>query len=306
VKVFITGSTGLLGSTLLRQAPSHIELGASYNVNKLVPNVSCRYFYADITRKNLIAKAFSSFKPDVVIHTAAIATPDYCDKHKEEAYRVNVVGTKNIIKECRKNNVVLVYITTNGVYDGEYPPYDESIKPKPIDFYGKTKYQSEKLVMQSKVPYIIIRLITMYGWNNPFERQNPVTWLLEILGRNKTPINMVTDMFCNFLFVEEASKAIWKSILSKQWGESFNIAGKNCQSRFDFTREIAKVFGLDQRMIYPVTLNFFKYFVPRPKNTCFITNKMEKVLKIKPINTTKGLRHMKNNPISEAFWKEIR
>jgi len=305
MKVFVTGSTGLLGSTLLRLASPKYILGASYNINKLVPNISCTYYHVDITDQQLVQNAFRKFNPGVVIHTAALATPDYCDKHQDEAWLVNVEGTKNIINACKKQNSILVYVTTNGVYNGKNPPYDENSIPKPIDFYGKTKHEGEKLVQNSGIPFIIMRLITMYGWNNPKERQNPVTWLLYILGKNKTPVNMVNDMYNNFLFVESAAEAIWKAINKRKIGESFNIAGKDCISRYDFSKEIARVFGLDKSMIYPVTSDFFKNFVPRPKNTCFDTGKMKKILNINPLSIKNGLTLMKKNNLAHDIWREI-
>lgn len=305
MKVFITGSTGLLGSTLLRSAPQGVTLAASYNKNNLVPNVDCRYFHVDITNQSMVEKAIAEFKPHIVIHTAAIATPDYCDKHKDEAQAVNITGTKNIIEACKKYGSSLVYITTNGIYDGEHAPYDEQAEPRPIDYYGYTKYEGEKMTKSAGISYIVIRLITMYGWNNPNERQNPLTWLLEIMGKNKTPVNMVTDMYNNFLSVESAAQSIWKAIELEKIDETFNIAGKECMSRYDFSKHIAEIFGLDSTMLYPVTLDFFKNFVPRPKNTCFVTTKMEQVLKIIPLEVQKGLIHFKMHPLSDTAWKEI-
>lgn len=305
MKVFITGSTGLLGSTLLKNAPDYIDLAASYNKNKLVPNVECKYYNMDITSSAMVFSAMADYSPDIVIHTAAIATPDYCDKHKEEAKNVNIEGTKYIIDACKKNGCKIVFITTNGVYDGENPPYDEDTLPNPIDYYGFTKYEGEKMVQASGIEYIIIRLITMYGWNNPNERLNPLTWLIEILGRNKIPVNMVTDMYNNFLSVESASQSIWKAIELKKFHETFNIAGKDCISRYDFSKKIAEVFRLDQAMLYPVTLDFFKNFVKRPQNTCFVTKKMERVLKIEPASVKDGLARLKKNPLPTSFWKKV-
>jgi len=305
MRVFITGSTGLLGSTLLRLAPSSIKLAASYNKNTFVPKVTCNYYHVDITKKKLVDEAIAAFKPDIIIHTAAIATPDYCDKHPLEAEEVNIKGTKNIVAAAKKRGAMVVYITTNGVYDGEKAPYDELAKEKPIDVYGKTKVVAGEMVKNSDVPFLIFRLITMYGWNNPFERQNPLTWELDILGKNKTPLNMVNDMFNNFLSVEEAAKAIWKGILEGKKNEAYNIAGLNCISRYDFSKEIAEVFDLDSSLIYPVSLRFFKNFVPRPKNTCFITTKMETELQQKPLSTKTGLTFFKKHPLDDSFWKVV-
>jgi dTDP-4-dehydrorhamnose reductase len=305
LRVFITGSTGLLGSAILRQAPDHIKLGASYHVNKFVPNLLCQYYFMDLTKKSTVMEAIETFKPDVVIHTAAIAAPDYCDKHQDEAVEVNTRGTQRVIAACKKVGAKIVFITTNGVYDGKKPPYDETALPKPIDCYGITKYDGEKMVAESGLEYAIVRLITMYGWNNPHERQNPVTWLIKMLGENKTSVNMVTDMFNNFLYVEQAAEAIWKVVTLGKWGQSYNIAGKDCISRFDFSISIAKEFKLDEKMIFPTDLKSFKNFVPRPANTCFITTKMETELAVKPLLSTAGLKHMKKNPLPEKTWKSL-
>lgn len=305
MKIFVTGSTGLLGSSLLRNAPKAHTLYASYNINTLVPNVACKYYLCDITKKAQVNEVIKKIKPDVVIHTAAIATPDYCDKHKSEAKAVNINGTKYLIEACKIVGAKFVYITTNGVYDGKKAPYDEAAKPNPVDYYGVTKATGEKMTRESGVDFIIMRLITMYGWNNPKERQNPVTWQLKILGENKNPLNMVSDMYNNFLYVEDAAKAIWKAVGKKQYGESFNIAGRDCESRYDFSVKIAKAFDMDHKMIYPVKLSFFKNYVERPKNTCFITTKMQKVLGLKPTPSKAGLAHLKSHPLTDKTWKQL-
>lgn len=305
MRVFITGATDLLGESLLRLAPENIKLSASYNINALVPNVHCEYYHVDITQPKLIEQVFDKFKPDVVIHTAAISSPDFCNKNKEQAKKVNIFGTSNIIQACQRFKSSLVFISTNGVYDGKHAPYDEDAKPKPIDVYGKTKYEGELLIESSGIPFIVTRLMTMYGWNNPHERQNPATWLLEVLGKNKVSVHVVSDLFNNFLFSEFAATAIWKAILLERFGEYFNIAGKDCVSRYTFSQNVASVFHLDKRMIYKVKSNFFKNHVQRPKNTCFNTEKMENILGIKALSIEDGLLTMKNHALNESSWKKI-
>lgn len=305
MKVFITGSTDLLGSSLLRSAPKGIKLSASYNVNTLVPNVDCKYYHVDITQPKRIEEAFKKCKPDVVIHTAAISSPDYCEKHKATAIKVNIEGTQNVIKACQHYKSYFVFISSNGIYDGENPPYGENARAKPIDTYGETKHRGELLTASSGIPYIIIRLMTMYGWNNPYERHNPATWLLAALGKDKISVHVVTDLFNNFLLNEAGASAVWRAILLKKFGESFNIAGKECMSRYEFSQEVATVFNLDKNMIYKATSDFFKDHVIRPKNTCFATDKMEEVLGIKPLGVREGLLTMKKHRLDESSWKKL-
>lgn len=305
MKVFITGSTNLLASYLLRCAPKKIKLSASYNVNSLVPNINCKYYLVDIAQPKLIENAFKRFKPDIVIHTAAISSPDYCNNHKSEAKKINIGGTQNIIKACKRYGSSFIFISSNGIYDGQKSPYDEDAKRKPIDVYGKTKYQGELLTASSGLPFNIIRLMTMYGWNNPHERSNPMTWLIDTLGKNKTSVNVVNDLFNNYLSADVAAAAIWKVVLLKKFGESFNIAGKQCMSRYEFSQEVARVFNLDKNMIHKVKGDFFKNFVARPKDTCFDTGKMQKILGISPIGARKGLQIMKKHALTSNDWKKL-
>src|SRR5581483_11437899 len=244
-------------------------------------------------------------KPDLVIHTAAISSPDYCDKNKDLAEKVNIGGTQNIINACQKYKSSVVFISSNGIYNGKNPPYNEESKIEPIDIYGKTKYKGELLTSSSGLPFIVIRLMTMYGWNNPYERKNPVTWLLEVVGKDKMAVNVVTDLFNNFLFSDAAADIIWKAIRLKKFGHTFNVAGKDCVSRYAFSQEVAKVFGLDKNMINKASSDFYKSHLTRPKNTCFTTSKMQKELNIKPMSIKEGLLMMRENPLISNNWKKI-
>jgi len=60
-----------------------------------------------------------------VIHTAGITKLDPCEANKEEAYKINVEGTKNIIQGCKLNNSKLIYFSTDFVFDGEKENYRE-------------------------------------------------------------------------------------------------------------------------------------------------------------------------------------
>ena len=109
----------------------------------------------------------------------------FCEKNKKVAYKINVKGTENMIKVCYKNKAKLIFISSNAVFDGSNPPYSEKSKVHPVNYYGKTKVISEKMIMKSNVDYAIVRLILMYGWNHPKERENPVTWLINKLKNGR-------------------------------------------------------------------------------------------------------------------------
>jgi len=274
-------------------APKEFELTASYNKNTMiVERGRASFIQIDITNKAAVFDFFDEAKPEVLIHTAAMANVDYCETHKEEAWRVNVEGTANLLGACDKHGTKMIFISTNGVFDGEKAPYSEKDGPNPINHYGKTKLEAENLVRKSGKNHTVARLMTMYGWNNPAERQNPVTWLLSKLRSGET-VDMADDIYNNHLLADNGADAIW-SIVKLDKSGTYHIAGKDCVSVYELALKVAEVFELDKALIARAKRGFLKTVAPRPKNTCFNTEKMEKEL-VRPLGIKEGLLYMKQH-----------
>ena len=195
-KILITGSTGLLGLSLIKNKPTGVNIYAGYyNFPKeRLPNTEvAEYILFDIRSRGEVLNVFNKVCPDIVIHTASLGNVDYCERHKQEAWQSNVEGSWNVIEACRAKRAILVFTSSNAVFDGENAPYKETDKPNPIDCYGNTKLRTELDIAEGGIKYGIMRLITMYGWHHPLERQNPVTWVLEKLTK-KTKMKSIQTM----------------------------------------------------------------------------------------------------------------
>ncbi len=281
--ILITGGTGLLGKALIETNPSY-NIIPTYFPNK--PDTKTGVFNElNITDKDKVLSSIKLVNPDVIIHTAAIGDVDYCEKNKDKSWATNVEGTKNIIEAAKECNAKIIYISSNAVFDGSNPPYREEDRVNPLSYYGETKVVCERLVRNSGLDYAIVRAILMYGWNNPLERQNMLTW---ILG-SKTPLKIVDDIYSNPLLATNCAEAIWAIIKKKRTG-IYHVAGADCMSRYDFALKIVEVFGLDIS-ISPVPDSYFG-FAPRPLNTCLCTEKMTLEL-VKPISVYEGLNILK-------------
>lgn len=288
-KIVYTGVTGLLGGYFLKKESSGFDIiGIS---NKNIRQDGKNFFQLDITEKDKLKELIDQLSPDIIIHAASLGNVDYCEKHPEEAKIVNIEGTRNVIEAAQSINAKLIFLSSNAIFDGETPPYNEQVAPKPVDVYGHTKTEGERLIRNSTLEYVILRLITMYGWPQPNGRGNPVTWVIENLKKGQK-VNIVNDIYNNHLYAAQAAEVLWEIIKEKKVG-IYNIAGGDCINRYQLALKVAAVFDLDSSLIIPVSSDFFANIALRPKNTCFDTTKMQEELGIKPLSVDEGLELMK-------------
>jgi len=293
MNILITGGTGLLGKALIEMNTGMHKIVSTYlgNYDISLDNAAVIYRKLDVRDKQGYVQLFKEFRPNVVIHTAGIGNPDYAEKNKQEAWDINVGGTQNLIDCAEAVDSKFIYISSNGIYGGDSAPYGEETETRPINYYGQVKLKGEEITRKSLIPHAIVRPILMYGWNHPFERLNIVTLSLRKL-REEQIVNAYSDIFVNPLFVFQCAQAIWKIVFEDKY-DTFNIGGKDRLSIFEFLETTARIFGYDDKLIKPVSQGFFKELVKRPIDTSYNTEKMEKILGIKPLSAEEGLKAMK-------------
>jgi dTDP-4-dehydrorhamnose reductase len=245
----------------------------------------------DVRDPRQVDRLFADYNIDTVIHAAGIASVDYVEHHYPESLESNIEGTRNVATACRRVGCHLVYISTNGVFDGTAAPYRESDRVRPVNKYGEIKVECERIVRQMLDDATIVRPILMYGWNHPKGRPNPATWLLDRLSRGE-PVHMVTDVCENPLYSLQCGEVLREVIVRKPGG-MLHVAGADVVSRYEFAALVADVFGLDPSLIRPVESSFFPTIAVRPKNTSFVTERMEKEMGVVPLTVAAGLRLMK-------------
>lgn len=281
-RLFITGGSGLLGSRF-RKFSKDYEVISTYN-----RNVEENAVKLDITNEKDVLDKITSINPDLVIHPAALTNVDYCEDHQKEADQINAQGTLNIVKACEEADAKLIYVSTDFVFDGEKGKYQENDKTNPISYYGLSKLKGEEFVINSNINYAIARVSVLYGWHKNF---NYVTWVINELNENNQ-INIVTDEFNSPTYAENAAEAIL-NIYSKDKEGIYHIAGDERINRFEFAKNIAQVFELDESLINPIKSSDLIRKAKRPMDSSLSVEKAKNDLDIKLLNTKEGLIEMK-------------
>jgi len=290
-KILITGGTGLLGKGMEETAPAGWSIVSVHQRPYSVAGTAAEQTVLDIRDKRDVDALFEAQAFDTVVHAAGIASVDYVEAHYAESLESNLVGTLNIISASRRSGAHLVYVSTNAVFDGDRAPYREGDPLGPVNKYGRIKVECERLVQEALEDFTIVRPILMYGWNHPECRPNPATWILERLRQGR-PVEMVDDVFENPLFNLQCGEALWR-IVERKPGGIFHLGGAETVNRHQFALRVAKAFSLDPSLVRAVPSSHFPGIAPRPRNTSFATEKMERELGVRPLTLEEGLLQMR-------------
>jgi|TARA_B110000438_G_scaffold278976_1_gene303011 dTDP-4-dehydrorhamnose reductase len=277
-KVFVSGANGLLGSKIVHLNNENYSFIGGFNqTNTNIENINS--IQLDITKFN-DCKKILDINPDFIIHTAAITDVDYCEKNNEEAYCVNVQGTKNLCKIAQNLNCKIIYISTDGVFSGDSKNNKESDICNPLNYYGKTKLEGENEIRKLD-NYLILRSNVLYGFEslNSLKSRSKHTksinfalWILTKLNKNEQ-LRIVDDQISNPTYVDNLVKIIF-DCLKKNINGIFHATDITCINRYEFTKKVASKFGFSDDLISNISSNELNQFAKRPLNTCLDCSKL--------------------------------
>ncbi len=266
------GASGLIGSRLgelLSDRYQFVNLSLETGV--------------DITRPETLRVIEQYETNSLVLHLAAKADVDDCEKDQPlgkdgDCWKINVLGTQNVVDICRDKNMKIAYISTDFVFDGENPPdggYTEESIPTPINWYGQTKLQGEEVVRASGIPYLILRLA--YPYRKPFPlKKDFVQEILSRLREGQT-VSAITDHIMTPTFVDDIAYA-FDALLQKGATGMYHIVGSQYVTPYDTAIRIAQAFGFDQSLVQKTTREvYFAGRAQRPFNLSLSNAKIHKL-----------------------------
>lgn len=270
MEVAITGAGGLLGRYLLKTRPVWAKTIALWHTRHF-EHIANADFLLDITDASAVQATLEGLRPSVLIHCAGLGDVDEVERDAEKGWSINVEATGNIVEQCGRLGIKLVYISTNAVFGGANAPYTEACPMLPINTYGYQKGVAETYVRELPSA-LIIRPILLYGWPWEGGRSNWATRLYHSLRDGKA-VNVVDDRVTQPTYARDVAEAIW-TLLHKDRCGTYNVGGADICTLFTFARKVAQVFQLDANLVQPAKSDDFPTLAPRPINTTYDLEKL--------------------------------
>lgn len=281
-----TGLSGLVGSRIVEL------LSSKYQFEDI-----SRKTGTDISDKEAVLERLKNSDAEYVLHMAAYTNVDGAEEQKDlgessEPWKINVVGTENVVKAVESTGKKLIYISTDFVFDGENTPkggYIEEDTPSPVNWYAKTKYEGEKRVQSSSIPWTIIRIA--YPYRADFEKNDFFRAMKNRLTHG-LEIKAITDHIYCPTFIDDIAPALDVLIQQNKTG-IYHVTGSEALSPHDAALAIAEVFDLDANLIGTTTrTEYFARKAQRPFDLSMNNGKI-KQLGVKLHGFSEGLQIIK-------------
>ena len=211
-----------------------------------------------------------SYEPDIIFHCAAYTAVDRAEEEKELAYKINVLGPKNLAIAAKQNDTILVHISTDYVFGGdksvEYK-YSEEDDKNPQTVYGRTKLEGEKIIQENCSKYYIFRTAWLYGEGNNFVRT------MISLSQKHNEVSVVNDQYGSPTYTVDLANIIHQSIENKIPYGIYNATNVGYTTWCDFTKKIYKIKGINC-IVKPITTQEFPRPAKRPLNSQMSKDKL--------------------------------
>lgn len=286
-KLMVTGSCGFVAGSVISQALTSWDVHAIDQKHSNAKDKSYSSYLIDLSDTNRLQSLFSQIKPDVVIHTAALANIDFCQNNREMAEKINVGVTQSLATLCETFATKLLFCSTDSIFDGKKGYYTEEDKPGPVNFYAKTKVSAEKIIRETCKNAVITRLglvmgMPVMGSGNSFLAK---TFASLKAGQKvqfpqneiRTPIDVIT-----------LGRALLE-LAKNNFTGTIHLAGNDRLDRYDMACRIAEKLGYSTNLVVPTNSNSMHGRAPRPNDASLDNSKAKDILTTPMVGLMEGL-----------------
>ncbi|KAM4676808.1 methionine adenosyltransferase 2 subunit beta isoform 2-T2 [Discoglossus pictus] len=251
-RVLVTGATGLLGRSVYKEFKDnnwHV-LGCGYS------RARPRFEYLNLLDAAAVKALVQDFKPHVIVHCAAERRPDIIENRPENASMLNVGASENLAKEAAAIGAFLIYISSDYVFDGTHPPYLEDSVPNPLNIYGKTKLEGERVVLQNHEGAAVLRIPVLYGDVQKLE-ESAVTILFDKVQHSNKSANMDHWLQRFPTYVQDVASVCLQLAEKRLQDPSikgiFHWSANEQMTKYEIACAMADAFNLPSSHLRPIT-----------------------------------------------------
>lgn len=251
MKVLVTGVKGQLGYDVVRELQKRGHETVGVDIDEM-----------DITDAAAVERVMTEVQPDAVIHCSAYTAVDRAEEDTEICRRVNVEGTENIAKICKKLDCKMLYLSTDYIFSGDGErPWEPDDEASPLNAYGQSKYDGELALKKYVEKYFIVRISWVFGING----NNFIKTMLR-LGRENGAVKVVDDQIGSPTYTYDLARLLVDMIESDRYG-AYHATNEGICSWYEFAKEIFRAADMDNVSVTPVKSGEFPVKAKRPKNS---------------------------------------
>ena len=232
MKLLITGGSSYFGQHLVPLAMPDFEVCYTYNQND--PLALPIGQPLDIRDETAVSHLITSFQPDTIIHLAG-------SNRGADMAEVIVQGATNVTQAAAQAHIRLIHLSTDCVFDGLQPPYDETAVPTPVNAYGQAKTEAERIVQQH-ANHVIIRTSLIYSLE---AMHHGTSWMAAALREGK-PVTLFDNQLRNPVWTTTLAAACLE-LAAHEFVGILHIAGAQTMTRADFSLKMLDWWGIQER-----------------------------------------------------------
>jgi dTDP-4-dehydrorhamnose reductase len=280
-KIAVIGASGQIGHHLMVQAArrGHQVVGTWHS------HPMTRLQKLDLADADATLQFVRSVKPGVVICAAAWPHVDGCETDPEKGRQLNVINTMNAAQAAKEAGARFVWYSSDYVFSGDGPIYDETSEANPLSVYGKLKLEAERAILALDSRSLVIRSAVVYGPSQ--QRKNTIYQLVRAHIEDK-PFQVALDQICNPTYAPNLAAATIELIERGTEG-ILHVAGSESMSRYDFAMMACMILKLNEGILEPVMTEDLDRPAPRPLLNALDVSRAQGLLRCRLMGCAEGL-----------------
>ncbi|MBK5256620.1 MAG: SDR family oxidoreductase [Vicinamibacteria bacterium] len=245
MRILITGASGLLGGRLATLLSENHEVTGLTRRRRAPDGITA--VGADLAEEDVVRATLDHVRPKAVIHCAALADAEVCERERDLARRDNETATRTLARACTRNGIRLLSISTDLVFGGGFSHAREDSPTDPVMEYGRSKLRSEAAALEESPAAVILRVALVCGRGHG-PRMSASEGIAHRL-RSEEPVTLYEDEWRTPIDPESVANAIHAVLRQPKLTGLFHLGGPERLSRFEFGERVARALGLDSGLL---------------------------------------------------------